>query len=109
MRNDNLVLIAQFCLHHDVEPSFMLSLHEFGLLHIIEINEEHYLNFDELNKVEKIIRLHSELGINFEGIDVIDTLLQQIETLQKELAVAKNRLITFLPDLMDDDDNQLNH
>ena len=109
MRNDNLVLIAQFCLHHHVEPSFMLSLHEFGLLQIIEINEEYYLNFDELNKVEKIIRLHNELGINFEGIDVIDALLQRIETLQTELAVAKNRLVIFAPDLLDDDNNQLNH
>jgi hypothetical protein len=109
MENDKLVLIAQFCIHHHVEPSFMLSLHEFGLLQIIKLNEEHYIGIDELSKAEKIIRLHHELGINFEGIDVINTLLKQIETLQQELIAAKNRLIAFAPVLLNDDMNQLNH
>ncbi|WAC39409.1 chaperone modulator CbpM [Pedobacter sp. SL55] len=108
MRNDNLVLMAQFCLHHRLAPSFMVSLHEFGLIRIVELNEEHFLHIDELNKAEKIVRLHHELGINFEGIDVINTLLQQIETLQYELAASKNRLETFAPNLSSDDNNQLN-
>jgi hypothetical protein len=97
MENENLVLIAQFCLHHEVEPSFMVSLHEFGLIKILEVDKEQYLLGDELNKVERIIRLHDELGINFEGIDVVNVLLEQIEILQQELLSAKSRLRTFAP------------
>lgn len=97
MENENLVLIAQFCLHHEVEPSFMVSLHEFGLIKILEVGEQQYLLGGELTKVEKIIRLHDELGINFEGIDVVNALLEQIEILQQELLSAKNRLGTFAP------------
>jgi hypothetical protein len=97
MENENLVLIAQFCLHHEVEPSFMLSLHEFGLIKILELDKEQYLLGDELTKVERMIRLHDDLGINFEGIDVVNVLLEQIEILQQELLSAKNRLGTFAP------------
>ena len=97
MENENLVLITQFCLHHEVEPSFMVSLHEFGLIKILEVDKEQYLLGDELNKVERIIRLHDELGINFEGIDVVNVLLEQIEILQQELLSAKSRLRTFAP------------
>lgn len=97
MENESLVLIAQFCLHHEVEPSFMWSLHEFGLIKILEVDKEQYLLGDELNKVERIIRLHDELGINFEGIDVVNVLLEQIEILQQELLSAKSRLQTFAP------------
>ena len=105
MENENLVLIAQFCLHHQVEKSFLASLHEFGLINIIVVDDEHYLYGDELNKIEKIVRLHDELGINFEGIDAINALLDQIEMLQQELLIVKNRLEIFVPDLLDDDNN----
>ena len=39
-----------------------------------------------------MIRLHYELGINLEGIDVIYNLLKQIDHLQSELEIAKNKL-----------------
>jgi len=97
MENKNLILIAQFCLHHDVDQSFVLSLQEFGLIKIFELKKELYLSHEEIAKLERMIRLHNELGVNFEGIDVIDGLLQRIVQLQKELNNAKNRLDAFVP------------
>ena len=106
MENENLVLIAQFCLHHQVEQSFMLSLHEFGLIKIVELDDESYLHEDELGKVEKIMRLYHELGINFEGIAAVTILLGQIEILQQELRATKNRLLIFVTHVIDGDHNQ---
>jgi hypothetical protein len=39
-----------------------------------------------------MIRIHKELDINTEGIDVVFNLLQKIDTLQNELISTKNRL-----------------
>ena len=97
MENESLILVAQFCTHHDVEPSFIVSLHEFGLVTIVELEEERYLSADEISVVEKMIRLHYGLGINLEGIDAISHLLRQIEALQQELRSVKNRLDSFAP------------
>ena len=97
MKNENLVLVAQFCLHHHVELSFISSLHQFGLINILELEDEHYLTIDETRAVEKMVRLHYELGINLEGIDAIANLLTQIEVLQQELTMVRNRLDTFTP------------
>ena len=97
MKNENLVLVAQFCLHHHVELSFISSLHQFGLINILELEEEHYLSVDEIRAVEKMVRLHYELGINLEGIDAIANLLKQIATLQQELMMARNRLDALTP------------
>lgn len=109
MKNENLVLIAQFCLHHQVEPAFMMSLHELDLIKIAEVDAEQYLYIDQLHEVEKIIRLHHELGINLEGIAAVNTLLKQVEMLQQELLVAKNRLMMYDSQLQDNDNNHHNH
>ena len=42
-----------------------------------------------------MMRMHYDLDINMEGIDVIAHLLKRIDSLQQELKMAKNRLRLF--------------
>ena len=95
METKDLILIEQFCTHHDIEFSFINSLHEFGLIEVVELNDAKYLANEQLRDVEKMIRLHYELDINMEGIDAISNLLKQIDNLQKELITTQNKLRLF--------------
>ena len=99
METKDLILIEQFCELHNIEISFINSLQEFGLLEIIIIEENKYLTHEQLNDVEKKMRLHYELDINMQGIDAISNLLQKIDLLQKELILTKNKLRLFDLDL----------
>jgi chaperone modulatory protein CbpM len=92
MENNNLILIEHFCRHNQVEISFIDSLHNFGLIEFIEKDNNKYLINEQLKKIEKMIEFHYQLNINLEGIDVIANLLDQINTLQQELARANNKL-----------------
>ena len=47
---------------------------------------------EELPRLERIVRLHDELDINLEGIDVINYLLQRIEEMRQEIITLKNQL-----------------
>jgi hypothetical protein len=105
MENENLVLITKFCTHYEVEPSFISSLNELGIISLLEVHEEHYLSVDEITAVEKMARLHYDLGINLEGIHAITSLLKQITTLQDALMVAKRKVETFAPEAGFDDRN----
>lgn len=98
MENNKHILITNFCIHHGVEVEFVFSLKKFGLIAIYELEEEHYLAIDELSKVEKMVSMHHDLGINIEGIDAVFILLKQIEQLQDELVIVKNRLAALAPD-----------
>jgi hypothetical protein len=109
MENENLILIAKFCTHYEVDPSFISSLNDLGIISLLEVHEEHYLSVDEITQVEKMARLHYDLGINLEGIHAITSLLRQITTLQDALMVARRKLQTFAPEASGDDDNQLNN
>ena len=67
------------------------------MINILELGDERYISIDETRAVEKMVRLHYELGINLEGIDAIANLLTQIATLQQELMMTRNKLDTFSP------------
>ena len=92
METNNLILIEQFCEHHNIEFSFIDSLHQFGLIEVIIENNNRYLQHEQLKDVEKMMRFHYELDINMEGIDAISNLLKRINNLQGELVTIQNKL-----------------
>jgi hypothetical protein len=95
METNNLVLIDQLCSNCDVEVSFINSLNENGLIQIIVLDDKKYISNEQLKDVERAIHFYYELNINIEGIEVIYSLLKQINDLQQELSLAKNKLSLF--------------
>jgi hypothetical protein len=95
MDNKNLIQIKQFCLYHEIEDTFISNLNNYGLIEIVVIEEEHYLQPEQLPAIEKMIRMHYDLKINLEGIDAITHLLNKIEVLQKNLTATQNKLRLF--------------
>lgn len=95
METKNLILIDHFCSNHNIEFSFINSLHEFGLIEIIYHEENKYLSEEQLSDVEKMMRMHYDLEINMEGIDAISHLLKRINHLQQELIITQNKLRLF--------------
>ena len=92
MHDKRVIPAREFCEQHDIEVAFIHSLAEFGLLQVTNMEEESYIEEDDLESLEKMKRLHYELQINLEGIDAIRHLLSQIDAMQRELILLKNRL-----------------
>ncbi len=96
MELENLISLKQFCEYHEIDQNFILSLHDLEIIEIIIVNENEYFHMDALEKTEKIIRLHLDLSINIEGIDVIIQLLEKIKLLENELSISKNKLSFYM-------------
>lgn len=92
MNLENLTTVHSLASQYDVTITFFEVLDELGLIEVITVNENHYIHHDNIFKVEKIIRIHKDLELNLEGIDVVLNLLDKIETLQQELIATKNSL-----------------
>ncbi len=95
MENQKLVLVETLCTYYKLEASFFESLEEIGLLILVRDHEEIYIPEEKVTDLEKVLRLHKELDVNLEGIDVILNLLVKVESLQTELTLAKQRLGYF--------------
>ncbi|OFZ11404.1 MAG: MerR family transcriptional regulator [Bacteroidetes bacterium RIFCSPHIGHO2_02_FULL_44_7] len=92
MNSEKFIPLQALCTHYEVETSFFTLLDEYGLIEIQTHGEALYIHQDRISDVEKMIRLHRELDLNFEGIDTVLHLLDKIAELQKELTATKNRL-----------------
>ncbi|MBK5279305.1 MAG: chaperone modulator CbpM [Bacteroidia bacterium] len=95
MENEHLITVEEFCVHYNVEYSFLQSLTEVGLLEITTVQSTQYLDMEHIRKAEQLIRLHYDLEINVEGIEAISHLLQRVDSLQEELIQLKNRLSLY--------------
>ena len=79
------ILITDFCMSHNIETHFVMELYEYGLVDVVVKEDTHYLPIQQLPKAEKILRLHSDLDINLEGIAVITRLLKRMEKMQNDI------------------------
>lgn len=95
MKKDSLISVKQFCVTYDVPDTFINKLVEYDLLEPIFEKEEPYIAFDHIPEIEKFMRLHYDLDINFEGLDIITNLLTQIDDLQQEIKSLKTRLLLY--------------
>ena len=92
MNTQDLIPTTTLCLHYNIEISFVDALNKMGLLKIEIIEQTQFIHQDQISDLEKIIRLHNELNVNLEGIDVVINLLRKERELKNELNALKNRL-----------------
>ncbi|HEY5746316.1 MAG TPA: chaperone modulator CbpM [Chryseolinea sp.] len=92
MQATEMIPARDFCIHHNIELSFIRTLEEHGMIETLTIEETLFVPNVQLERLEKIVRLHADLAINLEGIDTIIHLLQRIEDQQVQITQLKNRL-----------------
>ena len=98
METDDVIGIEILCTSYNVEPSFIDQLLDYGLISIVTRDEGRFVSSREINSFEKILRLHYDMDINFEGIDTIIHLLERMEQLQAELNELRNKLHLYETD-----------
>lgn len=87
-----LITITQYCTISNIEPEFILSLEDSGIISLTIIDTEKYIHEEQLSELEKYMHLHYDLHINIEGIDAIRHLLGKVENMQQEINELKFRL-----------------
>tara|TARA_B100002049_G_C15963128_1_gene325442 strand:- start:326 stop:616 length:291 start_codon:yes stop_codon:yes gene_type:complete len=92
MSTTNYIPVHELCAQYRIEQTFITELHEKGVLEVIHVEQSLCLPQESIATFEKIMRIHAELDINIEGIDVILNLLDKIEDLNKQLIKTQNRL-----------------
>ncbi len=90
METTNLLAVPKFCEVYNIELGFVNALHEHGLIELVILQNVQYVQHEHLRDLERLIRLHYDLEINMEGIDVIAHLLKRVEAMQEEMAILRN-------------------
>lgn len=88
----HLIHIEDFCTGHEIEIAFITGLQKYELIDLKVIDDNLYIEVEELPKVEKMLRLHKDLDINLEGIDAIYHLLERTTQMHEEMNQLRLKL-----------------
>src|SRR5689334_10864439 len=78
----------------NVHPSLVECYVRFGLLEATVAGEIVCFEVTALPRLEKIVRLRSDLGINMAGVAVVLDLLERIQSLNRDLEQFRSGAIT---------------
>ena len=95
MQTDEMINVEKFCIHHQIELSFINSLSQSGLVEIIQTDEKRVVTLQQLPLLERLVRLHYEMNINIEGLETITHLLNRLDNMHREMLQLNNRLQFF--------------
>ncbi|TGV04349.1 chaperone modulator CbpM [Flavivirga rizhaonensis] len=95
MKTENFISIQHICTYYNVPESFIITLHDYELIEIFSVQNAPCVDKTQIRNIEKMIRLHYELDINFEGMDVIFNLLKKVELMNEDIIELHNRLRRF--------------
>ncbi|AKD57766.1 chaperone modulator CbpM [Spirosoma radiotolerans] len=95
MQPNHLIPIREFCVHNHVEITFIQFLAQQGLVETVAIEQAVYIQPEQLPRLEKFVRLHQDLAIHPDDLDVVNDLLDRMEDLQQQVTRLQNRLIFY--------------
>jgi MerR family transcriptional regulator/heat shock protein HspR len=80
-----LYAITAVAAQFDVTAETLLRYERAGLLRPAVVNEIRFYSADDVARLSTIRRLTTICGVNLAGVDVVLRLLEEIETLQRQL------------------------
>ncbi|SRX55990.1 chaperone modulator CbpM [Aequorivita sp. CIP111184] len=92
MAREKYILVSHFCNHTEIEVSFVENLQEYGLVTFEKRENDLFMGEKDITEIEKLFRLHHDLGINFEGLDAIKQMLKRMEKMEKQMDLLKKQL-----------------
>jgi DNA-binding transcriptional MerR regulator len=90
--NTKLYALSEYSIIHQVDPSFIQSLEEEGLINVIEKDKNSYVEEEQLHRLEIFTRWHVQMGINTEGIDAMWNLMDRLKQINTDLHHVRQRL-----------------
>ncbi|MEO6252647.1 MAG: chaperone modulator CbpM [Ferruginibacter sp.] len=94
MQTEEMIIVHEFCIHHNIQLSFVRALKDSGLIELTIVEEKLCMPQTQLPNLEKLVRLY-ELDINLEGIETITYLLSRMNDMQQEIQRLNNRLSIY--------------
>lgn len=100
MENIELILVTDFCKNYEISYTFITDLRDAGLVEVVSEQEQEYLKAEQLGQLERLVRLHSDLNINPEGVEAIAHLLQRMDEMQQRMRLLQQRLSLYEGDTL---------
>jgi chaperone modulatory protein CbpM len=94
--------LEQFCAASDIEIEIVVEIVEIGIIEPRGSSPDDWLfDTDMLSTTQRAMRLHRDLDINWSGIALALDLIQERDSLRRQLAYLQQQLSRFVEDSAD--------
>ena len=97
MEREEFILVSHYCEQTSTPLDFIDTLCDYGFIKVQLFENETYVAPTTIVEIERVNRLHHELGINLEGIDALNHMLEKVIRLERELKGLRERLGIYEP------------
>jgi len=84
-RQNRGISIETFCEFHQVKHEQIHAFIEFGIVEIKRVEEVVIIPEEQVEHLERCLRLTNDLGVNMEGLEVITNMRGKMLRMQQEL------------------------
>lgn len=99
------IAIEEFCHHHGIEATLIQEFADFGLVQVHVQDNRQFVPGTDIARLERMLRLARDLGVNKEGIEIILNMRQELKKLRRQ----KQKLSYQLQQLEAEKQQQLHH
>jgi hypothetical protein len=78
-----------------MDYTFLEALITRELIAFEKESNEYYILMDEVGEIEKMHRLHKDLGVNADGLGVVNEMLDRISGMEKEIRYLRQKLDVY--------------
>lgn len=89
------IVVSELCQSFEAEEQVLMHLAESGIINVRNIQGQWCLPVEDLPLAERLLRLHTDLGINTAGLETICHLLDRLDESREELRKLRNRLSRY--------------
>ncbi len=97
MAAQKLIAVKAFCSYHEINDEVFFEFESRNLIHLVKEKRSYYIPYNQLPLAEKLIRLHLQLGINLEGLEVILPLLERLQSQEDNLQKLAKQVNFYKP------------
>lgn len=84
------IQIEVFCEFHNIDVQFIYAIIDSGFVDIVKEKDQILIPNTSIDKLERCVRLSNDLGVNIEGLEVINNMRLKIIELRKEVQRLKS-------------------
>lgn len=95
MEKTNYIQVTQFCHKTQMEYAFLEALITRELITFETEANEYFILVDEVGEIERLYRLHHDLGVNVDGLEVVNEMLLKIKTMEEEIRYLRQKLQVY--------------
>lgn len=90
--NQKRILYSECIRIYQVKETFIDSLNELGLIRIYSLEDDKFIEYEDISILEQFVRWHNDMDINPEGIEALYYMLERVKVMQTELEQLRNEL-----------------